>query len=243
MTVGECFAGIGGFGLGFERAGFDIRWQVEIDPWCRAVLAKHWPHVHRHDDIRTAGAHNLETVDVLCGGFPCQDISYAGDGAGITAGTRSGLWAEYARLIRELRPKYAVVENVAALLNRGMGRVLGDLADLGYDAEWSCVSACAVGAPHVRQRVFIVAYPDGQHGWAGLWDSTSRAERALQARDRQARTRTRLRARLANPSALYGGADGLPRGMDRNRGLGNAVVPTVIELIADRIAAAAEEVA
>lgn len=164
LTVGSLFAGIGGFDLGFERAGFEIRWQIEIDPWARAVLAKHWPHVYRHDDIRTAGAHNLEAVDVLCGGFPCQDISLAGKGAGIAEGTRSGLWAEYARLIRELRPRYVVVENVAALLarGRGFGRVLGDLATCGYDAEWDCIPASAVGAPHERDRVWLIAYPGGQ---------------------------------------------------------------------------------
>ena len=99
-------------------------------------------------------------VDVLCGGFPCQDLSVAGRGAGID-GARSGLWAEYARLIRELRPRYVVVENVPALLVRGLGRVLGDLAALGYDAEWDCLPASAFGAPHRRDRVWIVAYPDG----------------------------------------------------------------------------------
>jgi DNA (cytosine-5)-methyltransferase 1 len=166
MTVGSLFAGIGGFDLGFERAGYDIRWQVEIDPWARAVLAKHWPHVYRHDDIRTAGAHNLEAVDVLCGGFPCQDISLAGKGAGMGEGTRSGLWSEYARLIRELRPRYVVVENVAALLARGLGRVLGDLAACGYDAEWDCIPAAAIGAPHRRDRLWLVAYPQlGGRDW------------------------------------------------------------------------------
>jgi DNA (cytosine-5)-methyltransferase 1 len=99
-------------------------------------------------------------VDVLAGGFPCQDLSYAGKGAGID-GERSGLWGEYARLIRELRPRYVVVENVTALLARGMGRVLGDLAACGYDAEWDCIPAAAVGAPHRRDRVWIVAYPNG----------------------------------------------------------------------------------
>lgn len=159
MTVGSLFAGIGGFDLGFERAGYEIRWQVEIDPWARAVLAKHWPTVHRHDDVRTAGAHNLERVDLICGGFPCQDISLAGNGAGIE-GERSGLWAEYARIIGELRPRYVVVENVAALLVRGFDRVLGDLAARGYDAEWDCIPAAAVGAPHRRDRIWLVAYAE-----------------------------------------------------------------------------------
>jgi DNA (cytosine-5)-methyltransferase 1 len=157
VTVGSLFAGIGGFDLGFERAGFELRWQVEIDPFCLAVLAKHWPDVRRYDDVRTVGAHNLERVDVLCGGFPCQDISLAGKGAGL-AGERSGLWSEYLRLICELRPDYVVVENVSALLGRGMGRVLGDLAACGFDAEWDCLPASAFGAPHRRDRVWIVAY-------------------------------------------------------------------------------------
>src|SRR6185312_32662 len=108
MTVGSLFAGIGGFDLGFERAGFEIKWQVEIDPFCRAVLAKHWPDVRRYEDVRTVGA-ELERVDVVCGGFPCQDISFAGDGAGLD-GERSGLWREFSRLIGELRPRYVVVE-------------------------------------------------------------------------------------------------------------------------------------
>jgi len=156
-TVGSLFAGIGGFDLGLERAGMEIKWQVEIDPFCRAVLAKHWPDVRRYEDVRTVGA-ELGYVDVICGGFPCQDISTAGKGAGL-AGERSGLWSEYLRLICHLRPRYVVVENVAALLARGMGTVLGDLAEGGYDAEWDCLPAVAFGAPHRRDRVWIVAYP------------------------------------------------------------------------------------
>ncbi|HET9087151.1 MAG TPA: DNA cytosine methyltransferase [Acidobacteriaceae bacterium] len=156
-TMGSLFAGIGGFDLGFERAGFEIAWQVEIDPYCRKVLERHFPHAKRFPDVREVGKHNLQPVDVLCGGFPCQDISNAGKRAGID-GERSGLWGEYARIIGELRPRYVVVENVAALLGRGMGRVLGDLAALGYDAEWEIISAADVGAPHLRERVWIVAY-------------------------------------------------------------------------------------
>jgi DNA (cytosine-5)-methyltransferase 1 len=158
MTIGSLFAGIGGFDLGFERAGFEIRWQVEIDPFCRAVLAMHWPQVRRYEDIRTVVGAELEPVDVLCGGFPCQDISFAGRGGGID-GARSGLWGEFDRLIGLLRPAYVVVENVAALLTRGLGRVLGDLAARGYDAEWDCLPASAFGAPHRRDRLWLVAYP------------------------------------------------------------------------------------
>lgn len=160
LTFGSLFAGIGGFDLGFERAGMVCKWQVEIDEYANRVLAKHWPNVHRERDIRETGPHNLEYVDVICGGFPCQDISYAGLGAGLD-GARSGLFFEAIRLVRELRPQFVVLENVAALLTRGLDRVLGTLAEIGYDAEWHCIPAAAVGAPHIRDRVFVMAHANG----------------------------------------------------------------------------------
>jgi DNA (cytosine-5)-methyltransferase 1 len=160
-TVGSLFAGIGGFDLGFERAGFKTAWQVEIDPYCQKVLAKNFPEAERFGDIRECGSHNLKPVDVICGGFPCQDISNAGLRVGIE-GERSGLWKHYARIISELRPKYVLVENVAALLGRGMGVVLGDLATIGYDAEWEVLSAADVGAPHLRERIWVLAYPSSE---------------------------------------------------------------------------------
>lgn len=161
MRFGSLFAGIGGIDLGLERAGMKCAWQVEVDEFCRKVLAKHWPDVPRFEDVRECGAHNLEPVDLICGGFPCQDISNAGKRAGID-GERSGLWSEYARIVRELRPRYVLVENVAALLGRGLGTVLGDLAACGYDAEWDCIPAAAVGAPHLRDRIYLVAFPGGE---------------------------------------------------------------------------------
>ncbi len=162
MRFGSLFAGIGGMDLGLERAGMECAWQVEIDDYCQRVLTKHWPDVPKFGDIRDCGKDNLEPVDLICGGFPCQDISYAGKGAGIAEGTRSGLWSEYHRIICELRPRYVLVENMAALLVRGIDRVLGDLAAGGYDAEWDCIPASAVGAPHRRDRVFVIAYPNKQ---------------------------------------------------------------------------------
>lgn len=166
MNVGSLFAGIGGFDLGFERAGMRVAWQVEQDAYCRAVLARHFPDAARYEDVREVGIDNLDPVDLICGGFPCQDLSSAGRGAGLD-GARSGLWSEFARIVRELRPGYVVVENVPALLtgkgkrwDRGpIGRVLGDLAEARYDAEWACLSAREFGAPHLRKRVWIVAYP------------------------------------------------------------------------------------
>jgi len=157
LTFGSLFAGIGGFDLGFERAGMVCRWQVEIDDFATRVLTKHWPSVHRERDIRQCGRQNLASVDIICGGFPCQDISYAGAGAGLE-GERSGLFFEAVRLVRELRPRAVVLENVAALLTRGLDRVCGTLAEVGYDAEWHCIPAAAVGAPHIRDRVFVMAY-------------------------------------------------------------------------------------
>lgn len=159
MTYGSLFTGIGGIDLGLYRAGMTCKWQVEIDPFCQRVLAKHWPHVKRYGDIRTVG--ELEGVDLIAGGFPCQDISYAGAGAGID-GARSGLWGEMLRIIRLVRPQFVLVENVSALLTRGIERVLGELAASGYDAEWQSLPAAAFGAPHIRDRVFILAYSKSQ---------------------------------------------------------------------------------
>lgn len=190
MNVGSLFSGIGGFDLGLDRAGFDIEWQVEIDPYCRAVLARHFPEARRFADVREIGAGVLPPVDLLCGGFPCQDLSVAGRGAGID-GARSGLWSEFARLIRELRPGYVLVENVPALLSgKGkrwdrapIGRVLGDLAAVRYDAEWACLSAGEFGAPHLRKRVWILAYPsrDAEAGPAASPGSERQRARAGRA--------------------------------------------------------------
>lgn len=160
LTVGSLFAGIGGIDLGLEMTGgFRTAWQVEIDAFCRKVLAKHWPDVPRHDDVRTFPPDESEgwRVDLIAGGFPCQDVSYAGKGAGL-AGDRSGLWHEAARVVRVLRPRYVFLENVSALLTRGLDSVLGTLASLGYVGEAHCLPAAYVGAPHIRDRVFILGH-------------------------------------------------------------------------------------
>lgn len=294
VTVLDLFSGIGGFSLGLERAGMRTVAFCEIDPWCRAVLGKHWPGVPVFEDVRTLTAQTLadaigntgadsgrpafvqrnvleetgrsETasgpatggtwpVDVICGGFPCQDISVAGKGAGIS-GSRSGLWSEFARLIGEIRPRYAIVENVAALLGRGLSTVLGDLAEIGYDAQWHVISAADVGAPHLRQRVWIVAHPNNQwelqpqgseryeRGWAGnSGEDVSDANDSTSSRQREHGWQVHA---LAEPIRLDGGssfdwwavepdvgrvAHGIPHRVDRLKGLGNAVVPQIPEII------------
>ena len=172
MRVLSLFSGIGGFDIGLERAGMRTAAFCEFEPYCQAVLKRHWPEVPIYDDVRTLSADTLRRdgvwpIDVIAGGFPCQDLSYAGKRAGIE-GERSGLWSEFARLIGEVRPRFAIMENVPGLLSAGHGRVLGDLAALGYDAVWDCVPASAVGAPHRRDRVWIVAYaPSERRGEAG----------------------------------------------------------------------------
>ena len=158
MNVGSLFSGIGGIELGFEWEGFKTIWFIEKEPYCQAVLKKHWPWTPIYGDITTVDFSKLERPAILTGGFPCQDISNAGKRKGIT-GERSSLWKYYAEAIRVLRPRYAVIENVSALTTRGLSVVLADLAQIGYDAEWLDLRASDFGAPHKRERIFIVCYP------------------------------------------------------------------------------------
>jgi DNA (cytosine-5)-methyltransferase 1 len=159
MNVLDLFSGIGGFSLGLERAGMKTVAFCEVDKKCQQVLKKHWPDVPIFDDVSTLKGEDIEeTVDVICGGFPCQDISLAGKGAGLE-GKRSGLWWEFHRLIKEIKPSWAIIENVSALRNRGLDQVLRSLDEIGYDAEWHCITAASIGAPHRRDRIWIVAYP------------------------------------------------------------------------------------
>ena len=157
MNIGSLFSGIGGLELGLEWSGLgETQWQVEKDPYCLAVLAKHWPQVTRHDDVRKVGAHNLAPVDLVCGGFPCQDVSSAGKRAGLT-GSQSGLWFEFARVVSELRPAWVVVENVTSGARAWVDAVTVGLERLGYACLSVPLAASDVGAPHRRARVFIVA--------------------------------------------------------------------------------------
>jgi DNA (cytosine-5)-methyltransferase 1 len=261
MNVLDLFSGIGGFSLGLERAGMRTVAFCEIEPYCREVLAKHWPDVPIFEDIKTLKASDLEGLrpDVICGGFPCQDISSAGKGVGIT-GERSGLWKEYARLIGEVRPRYVIVENVAALLSRGLDVVLGDLSALGYDAEWHCIPASAVGAPHRRDRLWLVAYP----AWVQPGRQEQRPQRERAGTSSQSVTmadaerigrhqmvapafgrafREAAASEVADSGITAGRgwwlsepavgrvANGVPDRVDRLKALGNAVVPQIPEII------------
>ena len=157
LTVGSLFSGIGGLDLGLERAGMKVIWQSEIDPYCNKVLNKHWPEVTNHGNIKEIDWTTVQRPDVICGGYPCQPFSTAGKRRG-TDDPRH-LWPWVRDAISALRPSYAILENVRGHLSMGGLQVIGELAEIGYDAEWRVVSAAGVGAPHRRDRIIIVAYP------------------------------------------------------------------------------------
>jgi len=266
MNVLDLFSGIGGFSLGLERtSNFQTVAFCEIEPFPRSVLKKHWPNVPVYEDVKTLSAERLKadgiTVDVICGGFPCQDISLAGKGAGLE-GERSGLWFEFHRLIKEIRPQYVIAENVSALRSRGLDAVLRSLAEIGYDAEWHCIPASAVGAPHQRDRIWIVAYPQcGRREGLSYWHpKPSDAGASGSLADATGQRGQRLRPRGQQEPYPYVGeglsmrlgeghqstvwevepnvgrvANGVPLRSHRLRALGNAVVPQIPEIIGQAI--------
>jgi DNA (cytosine-5)-methyltransferase 1 len=259
LTVGSLFSGIGGLDLGLERAGMKVIWQSEIDPYACKVLSKHWPEVVNHGDIKDIKWGDIVRPDVLCGGYPCQPFS--------TAGKRRGeedprhLWPWVREAISQLRPKYAILENVRGHLSLGGVSVIGELADIGYDAEWRIVSAASVGAHHRRDRVVIVAYPNNSRphraqiysaetrfdalGWLGGC-STNVGDTHGKRRERSRELSQAISKRSGLDQSSEGGgwsgiwepepnvgrvAHGVPHRLDRLRGLGNAVVPQVAEVI------------
>jgi DNA (cytosine-5)-methyltransferase 1 len=162
ITVGSLFSGIGGLDLGLEQAGMKTVWQVEYDDWARGKLEENFPHTKKYKDVREVGKHNLEPVDLICGGFPCVDISVSKESHLRTGldGDGSGLWSEMFRIVCELRPRYTLIENVANLLILDGHRVMSDLASIGLDAEWQVISAASFGLPIRRRRLFIFAKPE-----------------------------------------------------------------------------------
>lgn len=244
LRVLDLFSGIGGFSLGLRRAGgFRTVAYCEIEAYCQAVLLARmrdgWLDTAPiHSDItRLDGKPWGGAVDVICGGFPCQDISGAGTRAGIS-GSRSGLWSEMARIIREVAPRFVIVENVADIAWRGIDRVLGDLADLGLDAEWCCVCSCVFGTAHCRERAWVVA-DSGGFGEQGFFREGFRARQAGQrGKDVEALVPHRSRHGMADTfgdgetsAILRGESDGIPSRLDRLHAVGNAVVPHVVEWI------------
>lgn len=257
LKVLDLFSGIGGFSLGLERTGgFETVAFCEIEEFPRRVLAKHWPEVPCYHDVRELTAARLAAdgiaVDVITGGFPCQDLSTAGKQAGMGSGTRSGLFSEIIRLAREIRPEYIVMENVANLLSgpseqpgRWFGRVLGDLAELGYDAEWQNIRAAALGLPHERQRAWVVAYPAevGRNVFrhsstaALLRQGLSYQEQSGYRWERETSGHSLERVGWSVEPSIRGSNDGLPTDLDKSRigALGNSVIPFIPELIGQAI--------
>ena len=247
MRFGSLFAGIGGFDLGLERAGMECVWQVEIDDYCNKVLAKHWPEVKRYRDVREVGKENLEPVELICGGFPCQDVSLAGKRKGLK-GKRSTLWSEFYRVVCEIRPRWIAIENVPGLYSSDDGRfftkILRELAEGGYDAEWTMLPAAAFGALHIRQRVLIVAYPKGVYGdvipssfcpkipHTQLWGKQPRGSLDDFSLSGEPEPRWTV-----YESGMGGVDSRIPNRVDRLRALGNAVVPQVAEWIGRQIVA------
>lgn len=296
MTVGSLFSGIGGFDLGLERAGMQIEWQVEIDDYCRAVLGKHWPHVPCHADITTIDWHWIPRVDLVCGGFPCQPFSAAGKRRG--ADDDRYLWPEVVRCLTVVRPTWFLGENVYGLLHLGIEQMYADLEALGYQVAILGIPACAVDAPHIRKRIWILAHATsdlrGASGHDGSETSHGRGssvaddplngrgsgrprgfdsggererERALQAvadaaqfmrhgggdggqtrrdessdgganvadSDQQSMGRSTKswcqRRQWPAESDVGRVAHGIPRRVDRLRGLGNAIVPQIAEAL------------
>jgi DNA (cytosine-5)-methyltransferase 1 len=224
LRIGSLFSGIGGLDLGLERSGLGkVIWNAEILPRCRKILKKHWPEAKQFINIKEVTKESADSVDLLCGGFPCQDISRAGKQEGI-AGSKSKLWKEYYRVIQELRPKLVIIENVSDLIRLGLADILQDLAQIGYDAQWSCLSACTVGHTHTRERMFIIAYSyeDGE--------SALRIDEAL---SRMQEISNDIRNEYQNSPLDLRVFDGIPKRLDRSRleMCGNAVVVQCAELI------------
>lgn len=238
MNVLELFAGIGGLGLGLERAGMTVVGQVEINPFCQRVLAKYWPEVPRHDDVRTApnwwAARTRPAVHVVAGGFPCQPASLSGLGLGTS--DERWLWPAMATVIGAVRPDWVIAENVPGLRRRGLSDVLRDLAGLGYRARAGTISACAMGAPHTRERLFVLAHAEGVGCGSG------RDHGAVDAAGGAGPPAPGRAGWLPEPRVARV-ADGVPRRLvrDQLRAYGNAVVPQVAEHVGRLVMAAAGE--
>jgi len=232
LKVLDLFSGIGGFSLGLDRTGgFETAAFCEMDKACIKVLNKHWPDVPVFNDVKTLKGTDLNVpIDLICGGFPCQDISLAGKGAGL-AGERSGLWFEFHRLIKELKPSYVIAENVAALRSRGLDQVLRSLDEIGYDAEWHCVPASAIGAPHRRDRIWIVAYSNTSRHTTQENGADLNRQTVIKKWQIKSLFESRGQGWWSVEPPVGRVADGVSNRTHRCKQLGNAVVPQIPELI------------
>lgn len=270
LKVLDLFSGIGGFSYGLEKTGkFRTDLFCEIDKDCQKVLSKHWSLVPIVDDVSSLSLKEGE-YDVICGGFPCQDISIGGKRTGLN-GKRSGLWREYARIINEVKPKFIIIENVGNLRKLGLNIVLSDLARIGYDAEWYTIRATDVGLPHQRERLFIISYPRkfGLHAHSGKerhiqineeWKDTDISKNWKQCESQSIEicpllsrgifesyrnTRTNERTIVSSVRRV---TNGIPEGLyetDRKRRikqLGNSIVPHIAEIIGHQILKSIKEI-
>lgn len=229
LRVLDLFSGIGGFSLGLERTGgFETVAFCENNPFCQSILNKHWPEVPIYDDVQSADFRPLKSVGLVTAGFPCQDASFAGKGAGIT-GERTRLFWTVLRAVRMVGQPKLLLENVAALLDRGMGTVLGALAQIGYDSEWHCIPSSYIGGWSRRDRIWIYAHANNQHGKRGV------TQPILGQRDisrQSTRVAERWPGRSNLPAPVFAGTSSeVPGRVDRTEAIGNTVDPYIPEMI------------
>lgn len=233
-SLGSLFSGIGGLELGLEMTGqFKTVWQSEIDPFCQSVLARNFPDSIQLGDIEGIDGNEIKTVDVICGGFPCQDISTAGRQLGL-AGARSGLFFRAMDIVREVKPKCVILENVRNILNKGFEHVLRSFSDIGYNVEWQCISASRLGYCHKRERVFIIAYTSGirqPRPWT-LGEPVDPA--ASDHREAGRFVDAFQRKALPYLCAEHDGVD-TDTSVAIMKALGNAVVPDVARVVGNRV--------
>lgn len=230
LTLGSCFSGIGGFEKGAEMAGIKPLWSIENNPFCQSILKKNFKKIKVYGDIREI--ENLPTVDIVCGGFPCQDISVNGKGEGIK-GEKSSLWGEMYRICCILRPPFIVIENSPALTSRGLCTILSDLAKIGYDAEWQCLSNYTFGFPHERERIYLVAYRNSV-GTQSMVQKHKIFRPLFQLPKKTGQDNALFVAQWVKQYAenrVFGNNDGIPNYVDRVTAIGNTVNPIIAEWI------------
>ncbi len=236
ITIGSCFSGIGAFELGLERAikGSQTIWQIEKNDFCRQVLRKHWPKTQIYQDITQLNSSELEKPTIICGGFPCQDISKLGKMEGIH-GKRSGLWWKMHGIISNLRPRVVVLENVDSIISRGVDQVLGSLAEIGYNSKWKIVSARQFGAPHLRRRWFAIAYPDSLELRKQQIKKQKRKKKIQSTATSETRQIGSYWKKRPPESVICSMDDGTPNRLAMLRALGNSIVPQCSEFIGSEI--------